>query len=450
MASLTEPEIRLAEPLPAQFAVGKGQYLVLRGEINWQGHRVSEMSVKPNQKDSCRAELFSGREGNGLEFFVSIPWLPVDVGKQFTLTLTLTSDTQERATLELGSIEIIYAVLRDVLPASTIGDQPLVAICMASYNPESERLARQVESILCQSYGNWLLIISDDNSKNSALHEIEAICNSDPRRIRLYRHAQNVGFYHNFERALTYLPDNAALVAFADQDDEWYPEKLQNLVFKLNSEPDAILAYSDMRIVSESGKSISDTYWQNRKNEYRDFATVFIANTVTGAASLFKRELLDVVLPFPVSVGEVFHDHWVACSAMCCGKISYISEPLYDYIQYHDSVIGHCDFDFEPVSQRLSRVLNPFKAVQGASSDKWENIYRQDCLRLQLIADTLKNRFPEKSKNSTLNLMNGGWWSALKLSRIYLKGLIMGRTTNGAELGLIMGLLRGKPRVDSL
>ncbi len=448
MASLTEPEIRLAEPLPARFAVGRGQYLVLRGEINWQGNRVSEMSVKPSQKDSCRANLFTGREGNGFEFIVSILWLPVDVGKQYTLTLTLTSDTQERATLELGSIEINYAVSSNVLPASTIGDQPLVAICMASYNPESERLARQVESILCQSYGNWVLIISDDNSKNSALHEIEAICNSDPRRIRLYRHVRNVGFYHNFERALTYLPDNAALVAFADQDDEWYPEKLQNLVSKLNSEPDAILAYSDMRIVSESGKLISDTYWENRKNEYRDFATVFIANTVTGAASLFKRELLDMVLPFPARVGDAFHDHWIACAAMCCGKISYVSEPLYDYIQYHDSVIGHCDF--ESVSTRISSVLNPLKVEKGTSSDKWRNIYRQDCLRLQLIADTLKNRLPENSKNGTLNLMNGGWWSALKLSKTYLKGLIMGRTTNGAELGLIMGLLRGKPRVDSL
>ncbi len=324
-----------------------------------------------------------------------------------------------------------------VLPGGTLGDSPLVAICMATYYPDTQRLLRQLESILCQHYENWLLIISDDHSDEACVRELEALCKLDPRRIRLYRHQQNLGFYHNFERALGYVPDNAELIAFADQDDEWYPEKLNRLVDKLNARPEAVLVYSDMRIVSDSGELISDTYWRNRKNEYRDFNTLFIANTVTGAASLFKRELLDIVLPFPEAVGGAFHDHWVACAAKCAGNIAYVSEPLYDYIQYANSVIGHCDFDSAKA---------PIISHEQSSAEKWQSVYNNDCLRLQLIAETLKTRLPGKASNSTLNLMNGGLWSVIKLMKVYLVGRLMGRTTNGAELGLMMGFLRGNGR----
>ena len=43
-------------------------------------------------------------------------------------------------------------------------------------------------------------------------------------------------------------------------------------------------------------------------------------NTVTGAASLFRRELLDVALPFPDVPGKPFHDHWLACVALAIGR----------------------------------------------------------------------------------------------------------------------------------
>lgn len=434
-----EAEISLAVPLAAKFAVGRGQYQILQGEILCAGSTITAVRInQPAERDS-RVELFPGQAPDTLDFFISILWLPEDVGQIHTLTITVLSGEQPQNEIELGSVELIASNRENVQPGSRIGDAPLIAICLASYNPDSERFARQIESILCQSYENWLLIISDDHSDQAHWQQIEAICKLDPRRIRLYRHTQNLGFYQNFERALSYVPDNAELVAFSDQDDEWYPEKLQKLVLELNQHPEARLVYSDMRIVSETGAVISNTYWQNRKNEYRDFNTVFIANTVTGAASLFRRELLDVMLPFPEPVGGAFHDHWMACAAMCNAKLAYVPEPLYDYIQYRDSVIGHCDFSSEVTDEQKAERVRP---------DKWQKVYRRDCLRLQLIADTLKARAPQMVSNSTLNLMNGGLWSAIKLIRVYLVGRLMGRTTNGAELGLMMGLVHGRGKSD--
>ena len=50
-------------------------------------------------------------------------------------------------------------------------------------------------------------------------------------------------------------------------------------------------------------------------------ASMLIANTITGAAALFRRELLDVALPFPDTPGFQFHDHWLGVAALAAGDV---------------------------------------------------------------------------------------------------------------------------------
>ena len=51
---------------------------------------------------------------------------------------------------------------------------------------------------------------------------------------------------------------------------------------------------------------------------------LLITNSVTGAASLFPRALLDDALPFPPDQFEHFHDHWLAVCALATGGIHYV------------------------------------------------------------------------------------------------------------------------------
>ena len=97
----------------------------------------------------------------------------------------------------------------------------------------------------------------------------------------------------------------------------------------------AQLVYSDARIVSPDGeRRSSSSYWTERRNNHTNFASLLLANSVTGAASLFRRELLDDALPFPPASRRAFHDHWLAVVAMARGEIAYVDEPLYDYVQH--------------------------------------------------------------------------------------------------------------------
>ena len=95
-----------------------------------------------------------------------------------------------------------------------------------------------------------------------------------------------------------------------------------------------------MRLTDESGELISSTYWTERRNNHTNLATLLVANTITAAASLFPRALLERALPFPPRIGDAFHDHWLALVALASGRIAYVERPLYDYVQHQGNAYG--------------------------------------------------------------------------------------------------------------
>jgi hypothetical protein len=225
-------------------------------------------------------------------------------------------------------------------PSVVVADAgPLIAVCMATHEPDPDRLALQLDSIRGQEWDDWVCVISDDASSPETLAALAELTAGDERFL-ISPSESRLGFYRNFERALRMTPIEASFVALADQDDIWLPDKLTALHETLEGDPAAQLAYSDMRILDEAGEvvSVSDTYWILRNNRSDDLTSLLVANTVTGAASLIRRNLLDTALPFPPPVGQPYHDHWLAVCALAAGGLAYLDRPTYDRIRHLDSV----------------------------------------------------------------------------------------------------------------
>ena len=143
----------------------------------------------------------------------------------------------------------------------------------------------------------------------------------DPR-FTVVAHPTRLGHYGNFERVLAAVPPDADFVALADQDDVWYPEKLTRTLAAFR--PETTLVYADMDVVAPDGTRLAPTYWTTRRNNFTDLASLVFANTVTGAASVFRAELLADVLPFPPRIGDAYHDHWIGCVALTRGSLGYV------------------------------------------------------------------------------------------------------------------------------
>ncbi|MFZ0488438.1 MAG: glycosyltransferase [Arenicellales bacterium] len=438
--------VSLHAPLPEYVETGRGQFLVVSGDCTAPGRRIRGIEIVFN---GLRTEAELSEIPDGVGFWQAVLLTQDLSGTSAPLEISVRFASGETLAHDAGEVRC-----RDVdwQPADMPGGlhgRGVVAICMATYSPDFAAFARQTDSIRSQSCRHWICIVNDDGTPEGQWQKMQEHCAGDGRFL-FFRNPRNLGFYGNFEQALKRVPRDADYVALADQDDQWYPYKLERLLEKLESS-DASLVYSDMRIVDAQGQEIAPTYWVNRRNEYRDLQAVLVANTVTGAASLFRRGILEDLVPFPPRVGDAFHDHWLACVTMSTGTLAYIDAPLYDYYQYGTSVIGHCDFVRFSLWQRIASLLRFIvRLCRPATARplllrKYGSalaIYRGECRRLRLVEGTIRRRCRLSSRRRRqLGNFNGGVGSLLRLLMLHARVLIRGQTTDDAELRLAMGEL---------
>ncbi len=337
--------------LPASIRTGLGTALFLkgwcypaRGRIRFLDLLVGDVRHAIVDHSQPRPDILEARiddDPGGQSFFsgfdVVVPFPPAAIAGDLDLRLRVVTEDGDVLDHAVGTLTILPGTGATPLDVVWPGAGPRVAICMATHHPPLDLFAAQVASIKAQTHDNWICIVSDDHSPDFLLRPMEALLD-DPRFI-LRKHPAQLNFYGNFERALQLCPADADVVALSDQDDRWYPEKLKTLLDHLDG--DAQLVSSDVRIVDRDGTTRSDTFWVSRRNNVTSLASLMAANTVMGAASLFRASLLRQILPFPERLGAAYHDHWIALNALVAGAIRYVDTPLHDYVQHGDNVIGH-------------------------------------------------------------------------------------------------------------
>jgi glycosyltransferase involved in cell wall biosynthesis len=292
-------------------------------------------------------------------------------------------------TRPLGRIEIVLPPNPPVYDGPVDrSDRGLIAICMATFEPDMELFRAQIDSLRSQSDTGWLCLISDDHSGLERFNEITEALAGD-RRFVISRADRRLGFYRNFERALELVPADAELVALCDQDDRWFPEKLEVLRGALGT---AVMVYSDQRLVDADGRVRRETLWEGRRNNHTNLASLLIANSATGAATLFRREVTELALPFPDSPGWQFHDHWLALVALASGDVAYVDRPLYDYVQHAGAIFGDVSQTRPESSARRSRRLRPSMQSLRALVGGWRAAYFYGYLSREVQAQTLLAR----------------------------------------------------------
>ncbi len=315
-----------------------------------------------------------------------------------------------------------------------------IAVCMATYEPDPALLRQQVDSIREQLDCEWHCFISDDHSGPEALRAIEDTI-ADDERFTLSRSHVNLGFYRNFERTIGMVPDEYELFALCDQDDRWHPDKLSTLRDGIG---EARLIFSDQRVVHEDGSLIEGTYWGTRQNNFENLASLLVANTVTGAASLFRRSVVEKALPFPELPSEQYHDHWLAMVALSLGTIEYVDRPLYDYVQHENAVLGHEGANAGLMSAGWRRIdPRRWRDILGG----WASAYFDVFLRLKAIAQTVLERcsdeMPQRKRKvlerfvGSDRSLTGFIWLSLRPLRRFAGH----RETMGMERVLARGIL---------
>ena len=218
------------------------------------------------------------------------------------------------------------------MPKSTI------TVAMCTYNG-ARHLPGQLASIVSQTRLPDEIVICDDSSCDSTAPILEEFARTAPCPVRLFLNRERLGVAKNFEKAIGLA--TGEVIALADQDDVWYPIKLEELELSLAN---AALAFSDADVMDENLRPFGYRLWETvgfhgkRPSPRGDlFVDLLQSNVVMGASLAFRSELRDLVLPIPACWA---HDAWIALLVSAVATATWIEKPLLAYRQHGKNQIG--------------------------------------------------------------------------------------------------------------
>jgi len=131
---------------------------------------------------------------------------------------------------------------------------PWVSIGLPVYNGQ-RYIAKTIDSLLGQSFGDFELIISD----NASTDRTEQICSeyaAGDKRIRYYRNEKNIGAAKNYN--LTCELSRGKYFKWASHDDICAPEYLSRCMETFTSAAkNVVLCYPKATLIDENGRAIS-------------------------------------------------------------------------------------------------------------------------------------------------------------------------------------------------
>jgi glycosyltransferase involved in cell wall biosynthesis len=215
-----------------------------------------------------------------------------------------------------------------------------ISIALCTYNGE-KFLSEQLESFIKQSRLPDELIICDDLSKDATIEIIEDFATKAPFEVKLFRNEKNLGSTKNFEKAISLCTGD--VIFLSDQDDLWFPEKIEKIeqVFQENS--DVGLVFSNAEIIDEKGKTLHQNLLSltfGKEERQRDFfETLVRQNVITGAAMAFRSEFRKDFMPIPNDL-VMIHDGWISLVIASKSKVYLLDENLIKYRKHENQQIG--------------------------------------------------------------------------------------------------------------
>jgi len=224
---------------------------------------------------------------------------------------------------------------------------PPVSILMATHNG-APFVREQIESIRAQTFSDWTLFIRDDASTDKTATIISEAASTDARIVIITDGRGRLGVTGSFSALATYaLTQQAGPVLFADQDDVWFPTKVEHTLATLQNAEAArrpntpVMVHSDLVVADRLGQRRHQSFMRFQRIRHEDthaLRTLLVQNFVTGCTVMVNRPLLELATPIPGAA--VMHDWWMALCAAACGTIAFLPEPTMAYRRHEANAVS--------------------------------------------------------------------------------------------------------------
>lgn len=211
--------------------------------------------------------------------------------------------------------------------------QPEVEILMATYNGAAY-IEDQIRSIQAQTFRNWKMVIHDDGSTDETITIVADFCKQDHRITILSDEVKGLGAAGNFLHLLAHA--RADIVMLCDQDDIWFPDKIEKLLPSVSASSGPTLVYANAHYFDKDGV-IERQVTRLHPNALNSL--LFMNAGIQGCSMMINGALIQLLNRQPEQVA--MHDHLLTLCAICFGKIRYVDEVLMLYRQHRNNATAH-------------------------------------------------------------------------------------------------------------
>lgn len=225
-------------------------------------------------------------------------------------------------------------------------NKPCVSVIVTTFN-RSKLLLETLESILSQTFNGFELIVVDNMSVDDTEELVMGIQDS---RIRYFKNPNNgiiaVNRNYGIEQA------KGRYIAFCDDDDLWFPDKLKLQVDLLENSPSVALCYTNAESFV-ANKVISNKMVRRVVHKYH-FLQLLRGNFIPNSSVLIRRDVFLKLgrLSENVTLREDY-EMWLRVSN--CYSIIGIDESLISY-RVHSGNVG---------ANRASETLRAIRTVKS-------------------------------------------------------------------------------------
>jgi glycosyltransferase involved in cell wall biosynthesis len=244
------------------------------------------------------------------------------------------------------------------------GNQPKIDVLLATFNG-SRYVGELIDSIQCQSFDRWKLIVRDDCSSDTTLDIIRRYQRHSKGQIKIISDdKEKLGACQNFNRLLQHSASD--YVMFCDQDDVWKKDKIK-LTFDVLKKEEAlhgkeipILVHTDLEVTDAQLNLISNSFWRYQHlapDLGSAFSRLLMQNVVTGSTVLLNRAAREIALPIPQEA--IMHDWWFALVVSAFGKIQHFSQATVAYRQHEQNDTGAKQWSLRYILKKATTDFGP-------------------------------------------------------------------------------------------
>lgn len=224
-------------------------------------------------------------------------------------------------------------------PAGRIGSGPRLSVVTPFYN-SAGTLARCIESVLSQSFGDFEYLLSD-NLSNDGSYDIAAHFAARDPRIKLFRFTKHVGQTANYNRALRLISPNARYCKIVQADDYLLGSCLNEMIGLADRYPSVGLISSVREIEDQLDPPESDI--PEEFSNGRDIARRMLlgGSHLFGSPTtvMYRADLVRARQDFYPD-GSFFDDNEVALSLLRTSDFAFSSRTLTHTSRDPDSTLG--------------------------------------------------------------------------------------------------------------